>query len=70
MHSVTTASSSGLLSFRATLSVNVIITTKPKVGGVQGWLAELEKVHYWLFGGCSRKHSLLLLRRRKMVSAE
>ena len=51
MPSGTTASLQDCLSFRATLFGNVIITTKPKVGGVQGRLAELEKVYYWLFGG-------------------
>lgn len=29
---------------------NVVITTKPKVEGVQGRLAALEKVYYWLSG--------------------
>lgn len=48
----------------------MIITIKFKVGGVQRWLADVEKVNYWLFRGYSWKHSLVLFRRKKTVSAE
>jgi hypothetical protein len=33
--------------------------------GRQGKVSKLEKVYYWLSGGCSWKHSLVLLRGKK-----
>lgn len=53
IHSITTMDSLGLPVIRAKWFGNMIITTSSKVEGVQGRLAELEKVDYWLSRGCS-----------------
>ena len=48
----------------------MIITTKSKVEGVRGRMAEFGEVYYWVSRGCSWKHSLVLHRRKKTASAK